>query len=80
MAYCWGFNWIGMLGDGTLMQRNTPKAVTGGHQFRVITAGGGHTCALTPGNVAWCWGSGAVGDGTRTVRKSLVKVWSGRAR
>ena len=75
MPYCWGGNWAGMLGDGTLTQRNQPKLVSGGHFFRQVSAGGGHTCGVTAGNVAWCWGIGsAVGDGTSSIRKMPVKV------
>jgi alpha-tubulin suppressor-like RCC1 family protein len=69
-AYCWGANDRGQLGDGTTNARLVPQAVTGGHTFRLITAGGfdiGHTCALTEQGEAYCWGDnerGQLGNGS----------------
>jgi alpha-tubulin suppressor-like RCC1 family protein len=69
-AYCWGSNTRGQLGDGTTTLRSAPVAVTGGHTFQRIAAGGfniGHTCALTSGGDAYCWGDnerGQLGIGT----------------
>jgi alpha-tubulin suppressor-like RCC1 family protein len=67
LAYCWGFNRNGQLGDGTTTDRSTPVAVAGGLQFRQVSAGGDHTCGVARGNIAYCWGdnqSGQLGDGT----------------
>ena len=74
-AYCWGSNWSGGIGDGTsgydewdyAPQRNLPVAVRGGVSFSSLTAGSGHTCGLTGGGEAYCWGwnyYGQLGDGT----------------
>ena len=68
-AYCWGSGTGGQLGDGTTTDRTRPAAVSGGVEFRTITAGGYHTCALTPSGLAYCWGSNAfyqLGDGSAT--------------
>lgn len=72
-AYCWGHNAEGRLGDGTTTTRNQPVAVQhpAGVAFTEVTLGVEHTCALTPGGQAYCWGgnaSGQVGDGTTTHR------------
>jgi alpha-tubulin suppressor-like RCC1 family protein len=57
-AYCWGLNDDGQLGDGTHgTTRLRPVAVAGGHSFRQVSAGLDHTCAVTPWDVAFCWGN-----------------------
>jgi alpha-tubulin suppressor-like RCC1 family protein len=71
VAYCWGVNWSGRLGDGTNEDRLTPTAVAGDLTFRQISAGGGHTCGLTTSRgAAYCWGEnshGQLGDGTAEI-------------
>ena len=77
IAYCWGDNSKGQLGDGSVSQRLAPVAVGGGHGFGGISAGNWHTCGVTPGLVAYCWGDnqyGALGDGTQTNRLLPAKV------
>jgi alpha-tubulin suppressor-like RCC1 family protein len=68
LAYCWGDNEFGLLGDGTTTNRLTPAAVAGGLRFRQVSAGENfHTCGVTTGNIAYCWGknfNGLLGDGT----------------
>jgi alpha-tubulin suppressor-like RCC1 family protein len=67
-AYCWGWENEGELGNGnalTFTGRPTPLPVHGGLTFRAISAGGSHTCAITPANAGYCWGNdyeGQVGD------------------
>ncbi|MEP6690684.1 MAG: Ig-like domain-containing protein [Gemmatimonadaceae bacterium] len=58
---CWGANGSGQLGDGTLVDRNTPVVVTGGIGFNPafrdnLAAGGLHTCAADAAARLWCWG------------------------
>lgn len=77
-AWCWGNNQYGQLGDGTILPRNTPVAVSGlGSGVTEITiAGGPFACALR-GDAAWCWGRnnfGQLGDGTQTERHVPVQV------
>jgi alpha-tubulin suppressor-like RCC1 family protein len=56
-AYCWGYNDFGQLGDSNQYSiQRTPVAVADGHHFRQIRAGSFHTCAVTPFDVAFCWG------------------------
>jgi len=67
LAYCWGENGGGRLGDGTMISRSMPVAVAGGLSFRQVSAGSLHTCGVTTDNRAYCWGyngSGQLGDGT----------------
>jgi len=72
-AYCWGQNSEGELGDGSnsTSPHATPVAVTGGHFFSQVSAGGMSSCGRTDAAVAYCWGLnhyGQLGDGTMTNR------------
>jgi len=79
VAWCWGQNVDGELGDGTTTASLVPVAVTGlSNGVRAISDGGYHGCALKDGG-AWCWGSnalGQLGDGT-TSGSSVPVVVSG---
>ena len=62
-AYCWGFNQQGQLGDGTRgVDRFRPVRVAGGLTFKSLTAGFGHTCGVTTGDLAYCWGENLYGQ------------------
>ena len=41
VAYCWGWNQYGILGDGTQTSRTTPARVAGGHRFAALSAATG---------------------------------------
>jgi len=79
-VWCWGSNWGGQLGDGTNTSRLTPVPVSPMLPALDVTAvatGGGHTCAVTREGAVWCWGSngsGQLGDGTTTSRRTPVAV------
>jgi alpha-tubulin suppressor-like RCC1 family protein len=67
--WCWGANGYGQLGDGTTSPPagNEPLPVQPAARWRQVTAGLGHTCALTTAGALWCWGdndAGQLGDGT----------------
>ena len=78
-AYCWGDNASGELGNGTTVNSSTPVPVSGGLTFVAVSAGhmGSHTCGVTRGNIAYCWGangSGQLGDSTNTDRSTPTFV------
>ena len=62
-AYCWGLNTSGQLGDGDpFFNRAGPVQVIGNLEFVLVSAGGLHTCGVTVGGDAYCWGSQARGQ------------------
>jgi alpha-tubulin suppressor-like RCC1 family protein len=80
LAYCWGANYAGALGNGTTNQSLIPAAVTGGLHFRQIDAGNEHACGVTTDNRAYCWGDnelGQLGDGSITDRLAPRAVAGG---
>jgi len=80
VAYCWGSNDHGQLGDGTTSNSSTPVPVSGGHAFFTLVTGGNHTCGMDLDHIWYCWGaneSGQLGDGTTTDRLIPVMVGSG---
>jgi alpha-tubulin suppressor-like RCC1 family protein len=79
IAYCWGYNGWGQLGDGTTINRHVPTPVAGGLRFTTISAVN-HTCGITPEGAAYCWGwnnTGRVGDGTTIDRHVPTAVTGG---
>lgn len=81
VAYCWGWNTRGQLGDGSSgTERWLPIRVVGDTRFAALSAGDRYTCGLTAGGAAYCWGLngwGQLGDGTTTDRSSPVPVAGG---
>ena len=62
-AYCWGGNIYGQLGSGSSQNPSgVPLAVSGGLTFTAITAGAGHTCAISSSGTAYCWGANSDGQ------------------
>jgi alpha-tubulin suppressor-like RCC1 family protein len=88
VAYCWGHNVDGQIGDGTTTDRTAPEPVAGGYIFSRIRVGLHHTCALSaaedgtlrPHGDGYCWGDnthGQLGDGTTTDRTSPAAIVGG---
>lgn len=55
-ALCWGANWAGQLGDGTVDSSGTPVVVAGHLTFAELATGVGFTCGRTVDQRAYCWG------------------------
>jgi alpha-tubulin suppressor-like RCC1 family protein len=84
VAYCWGLNEAGQLGDGTTDRRLTPTPVAGGLRFAELSAGDFHSCGVTTDGVGYCWGhngaqfgDGRLGDGTTVDRLTPTPVAGG---
>lgn len=83
LAYCWGWNGNGELGDSSTNQSLVPVAVNtsgvlGGKTVTDInvaaSSGTRHSCAVA-GGLAYCWGQGAYGKlGNNSVSDSNVPV------
>lgn len=67
LAWCWGANGSGQLGDSSQTVRPTPVAVRGGLHFVDLRAGATFTCGLTGGLVLYCWGDGTQGQLGRVI-------------
>jgi len=70
-AYCWGTNTYGQLGNAATVggTQNAPTLVPGGHSFTAVSTSSTHSCAITTGGDAYCWGrnqSGQLGDDNPT--------------
>lgn len=63
VAWCWGSNWYGQLGAGSIGQEGgldrseQPVAVVGGHAFSRVVVSLSHSCGLRTDGQVWCWGS-----------------------
>jgi alpha-tubulin suppressor-like RCC1 family protein/uncharacterized protein YjdB len=78
-AKCWGRNGYGELGDGTTTNKSVPTSVKVDGQpisgIASISGGLRHTCAITTGGAAKCWGYNALASlGNGTVIDSLTPV------
>ncbi len=75
--YCWGANYYGQLGLGytDYYSHSWPTLASSSVSFRQLAAGGGHACAVSTANVAYCWGEadyGQTGNGGIYYRPTAV--------
>jgi len=80
IAYAWGNNSQGRLGDDSTIARSSPVSVVGGFtDWCQVSAGGQHSLGIRNGT-AWGWGvnfRGQLGDNTTIDRSSPVSVEGG---
>ncbi len=77
VAYCWGDNADGALGDGTTTRRLTPVKVKGGHLWSQLAGGFRFNCGVTQENLAYCWGINTLPDGTSPPRLTPTAIPGG---
>ena len=63
VAWCWGINVNGELGDGSRQNSSLPVRVEAllSNVVTAIEAGNSYSCAIAD-EAAWCWGRGASGE------------------
>src|SRR5437016_2383648 len=79
MAYCWGGNSFGQLGDNSGTDQPSPVLVQAppGVTFTAVTTGFFHSCGLAPSGAVYCWGdngSGELGDNTSVAKPTPVQA------
>jgi alpha-tubulin suppressor-like RCC1 family protein len=81
IAYAWGNNTYGRLGDNTTTSRLSPVTVVGGiTNWKQVSAGGGHSLGVTSTGIAYAWGRNGtyqLGNGQFSDRASPVTVLGG---
>ncbi|MBP6831165.1 MAG: hypothetical protein KA978_10300 [Deltaproteobacteria bacterium] len=74
-ARCWGRNYAGMLGDGTVVDRPLGAYVLGLRGVVQIDAASQQVCAARSDGAVSCWGAGVPGpDGSAMTSASPVEV------
>ena len=59
---CWGANYAGQLGNGSLLNSSTPVDVVGLPEPATQIATGSHNCALLTSGALYCWGADITGE------------------
>ena len=79
--WLWGPGFNGKLGDNTTAFRNSPvQTISGGTNWRTVSAGGDHTAAIKTDGTLWLWGlgdNGLLGDNSTISKSSPVQTISG---
>ena len=79
--WTWGFNGYGQLGTNDRVHRSSPvQTVSGGTNWKQVSAGGETTAAIKTDGTLWLWGfsnQGQLGDNTIANKSSPVQTVSG---
>jgi len=93
-TYCWGYNDVGELGNGSTVSASAPVRVLKGAavsadndgtylaNLKSIYGGGYYTCALSNAGNTYCWGEngyGQLGNGSTAAAHTPVRVLKGAA-
>ena len=77
IAYAFGENTVGELGDGTITNRASPVSVVGVQYWTQVSSGGDHSVGVDSSGAAWGWGcnlAGRLGDCTTEDRRTPRRV------
>lgn len=75
IAFCWGYNAWGQVGDSSTTDAAAPTPVRTAQQFVTLHTLGDHTCGMAVSGRAYCWGLGGTGElGTGTFANSTFPV------
>ncbi len=79
LAYCWGGNSNGTIGNNTTTESHTPQAVytagvLSGKMVTSIAMGIFHECLIASNSQVYCWGSNSVGNIGNNTTSSYVLV------
>ena len=84
-VWSWGDGVFGRLGHGDGQNQLLPKRVEAlaGQRVVALSAGDGHSLAITGDGAAWSWGSGGDGqlghrDRERQLEPKKIEVWASR--
>ena len=79
--WTWGSGGLGQLGDNTTLSKSSPvQTISGGNNWKKISAGNTFSGAIKTDGTLWLWGyneHGRLGDNTITSRSSPVQTVSG---
>jgi alpha-tubulin suppressor-like RCC1 family protein len=62
VAWCWGTNSQGQLGNGTTVNSPVPTRVLTDRRFTQLAAGNLHVCGIATDGESYCWGYNALGQ------------------
>jgi alpha-tubulin suppressor-like RCC1 family protein len=77
IAYAFGENTVGELGDGTITNRASPVSVVGVQYWTQVSSGGDHSIGVDSSGAAWGWGcnlAGQLGDCTTADKRIPRRV------
>jgi alpha-tubulin suppressor-like RCC1 family protein len=74
--WCWGDNFEGQLGDGTVSAADQEVPVRSGTaSWLAVSLGGRHTCGIRTDHSLWCWGNNGNGQlGRLQVARRAIPV------
>jgi alpha-tubulin suppressor-like RCC1 family protein len=79
--WTWGNNNFGQLGDNTITPKSSPiQTISGGTNWKLISAGYYHTLAIKTDGTLWAWGTnsqGQLGNNTIAHKSSPIQTIAG---